>query len=88
MAMDQMNNHESFRAGFGYVTKAGEIPWVEIHTRLLEDAEGEVSGLFGSINDITERKHIPMLLCWRIVRIMVFSIACRSPVGPRYRVKF
>jgi PAS domain S-box-containing protein len=53
MAMDQMNNHESFRAEFRYVTKAGEILWVEIHTRLLEDAEGEVSSLFGSINDIT-----------------------------------
>ena len=84
MAMDQMNNHESFRAGFRYVTKAGEIPWVEIHTRLLENAEGEASSLFGSINDITEPKHIPMILCWRIVRITVFWIECRSPVGPRY----
>ena len=53
MAMNQMNNHESFRAEFRYVTKAGENLWVEIHTRLLEDAEGEASSLFGSINDIT-----------------------------------
>ena len=28
MAMDQMNNHESFRAEFRYVTKAGEILWI------------------------------------------------------------
>lgn len=58
MAMNQMNNHESFRAEFRYVTKAGENLWVKIHTRLLEDAEGEASSLFGSINDITERKHM------------------------------
>jgi hypothetical protein len=25
-----------------------------------------------------------MILCWRIVRITVFWIECRSPVGPRY----
>jgi PAS domain S-box-containing protein len=56
IALDQMNSHESYRAGFRYVTQDGDTRWVEIRTRLLEDAKGQASNLFGSINDITERK--------------------------------
>jgi PAS domain S-box-containing protein len=39
-----------------YVTKSGEVRCVEAHVHLMLDAEGNMAGLSGTLNDITERK--------------------------------
>ena len=48
----------SDRGEFRYVTQNGSVRWIEVHARLTEDSDGTSIGLFGTLNDITERKQV------------------------------
>lgn len=39
-----------------YLTKSGQTVWFEVHVRSVFDEDGKVSGLVGTLTDITERK--------------------------------
>ena len=39
-----------------YVTRTGGVRWVEVFAQLVLDAGGAVTGIFGTLTDITERK--------------------------------
>jgi len=39
-----------------YVTKKGDIRWIEVFARLGLDAQNEISGTYGTLSDITERR--------------------------------
>lgn len=38
-----------------YITKTGEIRWAEAYVNVDKDADGEITGFSGTLNDITER---------------------------------
>ena len=45
-----------------YITKAGGFRWIEVFARLGTDKEGEITGTYGTLQDITERKEIDAAL--------------------------
>lgn len=46
---------------FRAVTKSGEIKWVEVFAWISQDNKNKRIGIFGSVTDITEQKHIKEL---------------------------
>ena len=46
---------QSCRPTVRYLTKSGEIRWLEVHARINFAADGTVSGTTGTLNDITEQ---------------------------------
>ncbi len=40
-----------------YLTKKGEFRWIEVYTKSGVNEKNEVTGTYGSLQDITERKH-------------------------------
>jgi len=49
---------ESVRYETQYRTKAGGVRWIEAYLQAARDASGAITGLFGTLNDITERKQL------------------------------
>ena len=49
---------ESARYETRYRTKAGGIRWIEAYLQTVRDAKGAITGLLGTLNDITERKQL------------------------------
>ncbi|MBW4497967.1 MAG: PAS domain S-box protein [Oscillatoria princeps RMCB-10] len=47
---------KSCRHEVRYLTKAGDVRWIEMFARPVLDAGGEIAGTSGTLNDITERK--------------------------------
>jgi PAS domain S-box-containing protein len=47
---------DTVRGEFRFRTREGLFLWVEMYTRITVDAEGVVTGVSGTMNDITERK--------------------------------
>ncbi|MBT5874700.1 MAG: PAS domain S-box protein [Candidatus Latescibacteria bacterium] len=48
----------SDRDEFRYVNQSGDLRWIEVNARVSEDTDGAPLGIFGTLNDITERKQI------------------------------
>jgi PAS domain S-box-containing protein len=40
-----------------YITSSGDIRWIEARARIMTDIHGEIVGIAGLLNDLTERKH-------------------------------
>jgi PAS domain S-box-containing protein len=40
-----------------YLTKTGDIRWMEVHVRVSRDAGGTCTGVAGTLRDVTERRH-------------------------------
>ncbi len=70
---------ESFRNEFRYLTKKGGYRWIEVFARLATDTSGEMVGLSGTLNDITERKHSEKMLRNSEEKFRVMFVT--SPVG-------
>jgi PAS domain S-box-containing protein len=49
---------ESLRYETRYRTKEGGIRWIEAYLQTAQDGKGTLTGLFGTLNDITERKQL------------------------------
>jgi len=49
---------ESARYETRYRTKSGGIRWIDAYLQIARDTRGTLSGLFGTLNDITERKQL------------------------------
>ncbi len=49
---------ESVRYETRYRTKEGGVRWIEAYLQTARDANGSLTGLFGTLNDITERRHL------------------------------
>ncbi|MFP2905077.1 PAS domain S-box protein, partial [Pyxidicoccus sp. 3LFB2] len=47
---------ESLRTEVRYVTRTGGSVWVEVYARLMLGEDGELLGVSGTLNDVTERK--------------------------------
>jgi len=47
---------DTVRGEFRIRTKSGEDRWVEMYNRITQDGQGQVLGVTGTLNDITERK--------------------------------
>jgi PAS domain S-box-containing protein len=55
-----------------YITKAGQVRWIEVFARLTLDANNNVIGTSGTLNDITDRKQAEEQLRWQeaLLRLM------------------
>ncbi|MBI3805293.1 MAG: PAS domain S-box protein [Nitrospirae bacterium] len=49
---------ESVRYETRYRTTEGHVRWIEAYLQTARDAKGALTGLFGTLNDITERKQL------------------------------
>lgn len=49
---------ESARYETRYRTKEGGVRWIEAYLQTARDAKGALTGIFGTLNDITERKEL------------------------------
>ncbi|HZR46708.1 MAG TPA: PAS domain S-box protein, partial [Candidatus Manganitrophaceae bacterium] len=49
---------ESARYETRYRTRGGGVRWIEAYLQPARDAEGSLTGIFGTLNDITERKEL------------------------------
>ncbi len=70
---------DNFRNEFRYLKKDGGFCWIEIYARLTTNASGEMVGLSGTINDITERKNSEQRLRNSEEKFRVMFVT--SPVG-------
>ncbi|MBD2576378.1 PAS domain S-box protein [Oscillatoria sp. FACHB-1406] len=52
----------SFRCEFRCPTKEEGFRWLEMYARVEESEDGSISGLYGTLNDITERKQAEAIL--------------------------
>ncbi|MGQ4645872.1 ATP-binding protein [Lyngbya aestuarii] len=52
-----------FRSEIRYFTSSGGFCWMEVHQRLTFTLDGTVSGITGTLNDITEQKLAQEALC-------------------------
>ncbi len=53
---ESLKSADDFAGQFRIITKSGTTKWVEFHSAKLFTREGDVAGLVGTIEDITERK--------------------------------
>ncbi|MBD2040450.1 PAS domain S-box protein [Microcoleus sp. FACHB-672] len=49
-----------------YLTKDGGVRWIEVNTQFIRDQENRLTGTFGTLNDITDRKQAEESLQYRI----------------------
>jgi len=49
-------NKDYFRSEIRYLTELGGFCWMEVHERLTFTPDGTISGITGTLNDITEQK--------------------------------
>ncbi len=49
-----------------YITKSGAVSWIEVYARRTEDANGNILGTSGTLNDVTERHHAAEMLNYRL----------------------
>ncbi len=70
---------ENFRNEFRYLTKDGGYCWIEVFARLTINSSGEMVGLSGTLNDITERKNSEQKLRNSEEKFRVMFVT--SPVG-------
>jgi len=62
-----------------FLTKNGKIRWVEVYSQVIMNAEGRVSGISGSLSDITERK---------VAEIQIQKLAAFPRVNPNPVLEF
>jgi len=62
-----------------YLTKAGGFRWIEVFARPALNENDEIIGTYGTLQDITERKHAEELLLWNKSLLELMSNA--SPLG-------
>ena len=49
-----------------YITKGGAVSWIEVYARRTEDANGNILGTSGTLNDVTEQHHAAEMLNYRL----------------------
>ncbi|MBD1940634.1 PAS domain S-box protein [Microcoleus sp. FACHB-68] len=57
---------DSCRDQMRYLTKDGGVRWIEVNTQFIRDQENRLTGTFGTLNDITDRKQAEESLQYRI----------------------
>jgi PAS domain S-box-containing protein len=56
------NDQDAIHGEFRFVTKDGQVRWMELYNRVTLDENGFVLGVSGTLNDITERKRTELVL--------------------------
>jgi PAS domain S-box-containing protein len=62
-----------------FLTKNGKIRWVEVYSQIMLGSEGRISGISGSLTDITERK---------VAEIQIQKLAAFPRVNPNPVLEF
>jgi PAS domain S-box-containing protein len=56
------NDQDAVQGEFRFLTKDGQVRWMELYNRITLDERGFVVGVSGTLNDITERKRAELVL--------------------------
>jgi len=56
------NDQDALHGEFRFVTKDGQVRWMEVYNRVTLDPNGFVLGVSGTLNDITDRKRTEHVL--------------------------
>lgn len=56
------NDQDAIHGEFRFVTKDGQVRWMELYNRVTLDGNGFVLGVSGTLNDITDRKRTEHVL--------------------------
>ena len=56
------NDQDAVQGEFRFLTKDGQVRWMELYNRITLDAHGFVVGVSGTLNDFTERKRTELVL--------------------------
>jgi two-component system sensor histidine kinase/response regulator len=56
------NDRDAIHGEFRFVTKDGQVRWIELYNRVTLDENGFVVGVSGTLSDITDRKRTELVL--------------------------
>ncbi|MEI8085086.1 MAG: PAS domain S-box protein [Paludibacter sp.] len=74
-----LREKEYYRHTVRYLTKDGGFRWIEVFARLGLNENDEITGTYGTLQDITERKQSEELLLWNKSLLELMSNS--SPLG-------